>query len=406
MISLRMFHPVLAGGAFLEDLSKPVAPTWRRSIRRDGGYWRGSFTLTGDRDRLALFFHERLAAHIEEKYGGFKTWEGLVYEMDLTLDGSTRRRSLDLLSNYVTATYINTIGDINTSTAAQNEASIARYGRREELLTLDGYPQTASEKRRDTWLKENAWPWARPVGALRGMGSDQLTVTVCGYVFTANWRYTSVGDGTIGYVSTYISEMVETDCEFLTGGTISENTLGVKKEASIPSRTYDVISEQAGLGDASGNPWRFWVDNDRRANYKMIETTPSYYLRGGELYGSAGGSQAAVPWTVKPSVVRDMNYPISRAEYSGWLPDARDFYIEEVEAGPGGLALKTELFEESEILAAQQAYQQALEDSGAGSESNERLNWKRKVGLVEGTPEWEEAVRLGKDKWYQKYRGK
>ena len=404
MISLRMFHPVLSGAAFLEDLSRVAAPTWRRSTRRDGGYWRGSFTLTGERDRLALFFHERLGAHIEEKYSGYKTWEGMVYEMDLTLEGNTRRRSLDLLSNYVTATYIDTTGDINTSAAAENEASIARYGRREELLTLDGYPQTASEKRRDTWLKENAWPWARPVGALRGMGANQLTVTVCGYVFTSNWRY-ATGGATTGNVSAYIADLIA-NCEFLSAGIVNENTLQVKFESSIPSRTYDVISEQAGLGDASGNPWRFWVDNDRRANYKLIDTTPAYYLRGGELYASAGGSQAAISWTVKPGVARDMNYPISRAEYSGWLPDARDFYIEEVEAGPGGLALKTELFEESEILAAQQAYEQALEDTGAGSESNERLNWKRKVGLVEGTPEWEEAVRLGKDKWYEKYRGK
>jgi hypothetical protein len=405
VISLRLYHPVLAGAAFLEDISAKASPTWRRSTRRDGGYWRGSFTLTGERDRLALFFHERLGAHVEEKYGGFKTWEGMVYEMDLTLEGTTRRRSLDLLSNYVTSTYINTTGDINTSTAAQNETSIARYGRREELLTLDGYPQTASEKRRDTWLKENAWPWARPVGAGEAIGSDQLTVVVCGYVFTANWRYTAIGDGSIGYASTYISEMVESDCEFLSAGIINENTLGVKKEPSIPSRTYDVISEQAGLGDASGNPWRFYVDNDRRANYQMIDTTPVYYLRGGRLFASAGGSQEIVPWIVKPGVARDMNYPISRSEYGGWLPDARDFYIEEVEAGPGGLSLKTELFEESEILAAQQAYEQALEDAGTGS-GDDRLNWKRKVGLTPDTPEWEEAVRLGKKAWYEKYRGK
>lgn len=36
----------------------------------------------------------------------------------------------------------------------------------------------------------------------------------------------------------------------------------------------------------------------------------------------------------------------------------------------------------------------------------ERLNWKRKVGLKPGTPEWEEAVRIGKKAWYKKYRNK
>lgn len=43
-------------------------------------------------------------------------------------------------------------------------------------------------------------------------------------------------------------------------------------------------------------------------------------------------------------------------------------------------------------------------DSGSGKKGN--LNWKRKMGLVEGTPEWDEAVKLGKAKWMEKYKGK
>ena len=43
-------------------------------------------------------------------------------------------------------------------------------------------------------------------------------------------------------------------------------------------------------------------------------------------------------------------------------------------------------------------------DSGGGKKGN--LNWKRKMGLTPGTPEWEEAVKLGKTKWMEKYKGK
>ena len=32
-----------------------------------------------------------------------------------------------------------------------------------------------------------------------------------------------------------------------------------------------------------------------------------------------------------------------------------------------------------------------------------KLNWKRKMGLTPGTPEWDEAVKLGKVKWMEKY---
>ena len=71
-----------------------------------GGYWRGSFIITGDQARLAKFFYERLACHLVERWGGMVTWEGMIYEMDLTIGGTTRRRSLDLMANYVTASYL------------------------------------------------------------------------------------------------------------------------------------------------------------------------------------------------------------------------------------------------------------------------------------------------------------
>lgn len=405
MLSLRLYEPVLYSTTFLEDISLEAVLSWRRSTRRMGGYWRGSFTLAGDKSRLAKFFYERLGCHLVERWQGMPTWEGMIYEMDLTIGGTTRRRSLDLMANYVTASYFNAVNIAQSTDPASNANSIKWFGRREELLSLDGYTQTTAETARDTYLKEHAWPWARPVGAGQVM-DNELVVTVCGYAFTANWRYETVGDGTNANVSDYISELITTDCEWLQSGRIGTNTLQVKKDTSIPERVYDVIAEQTGLGDANGAPWRFYVDNDRRANYQLIGTTPEYFLRGGKVYAAAGGSQEIAPWIVRPAVVRDMSYPVSKWDYSGWLGDARDFYIEEVEAGPGGLVLKTELFEEGEIMAAQAAYQSQLDRvSGTGSDgSRSNLNWKRRVGLKEDTPEWEEAIRIGKRAWQKRYR--
>jgi hypothetical protein len=367
MQSLRLYEHLLKGSAFLMDLTDQAALTWRRSTRRKGGYWRGSFSLGGDPSFLAQFFYEFLGSHFEEKTGGNKTWEGILYEMDLTLGGSTRRRSLDRMSNHVKSTYIDTADAIQTSSAATNDASIARYGRREELLTLDGYDQAASEALRDTFLKENAWPWARPVGSHQGLEQNLLTVVVCGYIFTANWRYLTAGDGTDDYASDFIGEILAADCQFLQIGSIEANTLTVKKSANVPIRAYDKLNEMEDLGDASGNPWRLWVENDRRAYYRQINTAPAYYLRGGELYTSVGGSEQVNPWTIKPGVVRDLSYPVKKQEYGGWLADARDIFVDEVEVGPGGWALKTDLFEESEILAAQQAYQESLESTASAS---------------------------------------
>lgn len=62
------------------------------------------------------------------------------------------------------------------------------------------------------------------------------------------------------------------------------------------------------------------------------------------------------PWMVRPGVVRDMTYQFGHYEEGSWFQDARDFYLSEVEVSlRAGVILKTEVFDESEILAAQQA---------------------------------------------------
>src|SRR3990167_5193621 len=161
--NLILKTPVVYGTPnFVRNISQE-AVNWRRSVRRDGGYWLGSFTWLGDAVRLSKYFNEFLSFHFEEIAGG-KTWEGLIYEMDLTINGITRRRSLDMLYNYVSVKYNDETDTNQDSTASSNAASIARYGRREELLLLDNYPQAAAEQQRDAFLKENAWPWPRGVG--------------------------------------------------------------------------------------------------------------------------------------------------------------------------------------------------------------------------------------------------
>lgn len=47
----------------------------------------------------------------------------------------------------------------------------------------------------------------------------------------------------------------------------------------------------------------------------------------------------------------------------------------------------------------------ASASSGDGGGAD-RLNWKRQYGLTPGTPEWDEAVRLGKANWLRKYPNK
>lgn len=401
-LSLRIFPSVL--------LTTNGAPTditgdiqgWRRSIKSNGGFWMGDFTLVGPEQDLAKIFYERLGGHLEERWNGYLTWEGMIYEMDLTYRarrGSTqlltRRRSLDLMYNYVYGNWVDPSGNQGTLTPVSSAASIGKYGRREENLQLSGVKQAAAEARRDTYLKEKTWPWPRVVSVTPRTeeGEALLEVQVCGYALTANWRYATVQDGLDGPVSTYINNLITTDCPFLTPQKIDSNSLSIVRKTLMPTRTGDLLFLLTNLGDANGDPWRLHVVAGRKVVYEKIDITPKYYLRGGNLYSTAGGSVKIDAWMMQPSVLRDLTYPVSLNEYGGFLPDARDFYVSEIEVGTGnGLVLKTELFEESEILAAQaeydmQRFQDELGETGGGGgdsgKSKGRLNWKRKWKLPE-----------------------
>jgi hypothetical protein len=230
--SLRLYSPILQGQTFVGELGG-MATNWRRSIRAMGGFWQGSLTLEAPISVLEQFFYEYLAFHFEERCSGTITWEGLVYEMDLNRgDGHPpRKRSLDLMANAVKATYAHDNG-ISETAWATLDASIKRYGRKDEWISLDNYPQTVAEKRRDTLLNQVAWPWPRPQKSL-SQTKPSLQVTVCGYVFTANWKFTALAASGDTAVSTYIPLLVG-ETQFLTASKVSTNGLLIRQKSNTP----------------------------------------------------------------------------------------------------------------------------------------------------------------------------
>jgi hypothetical protein len=312
-------------------------------------------------------FYTWLGADVVELMAGGVSWNGLIYEIELTHKGSVRRRSLDLMTNAVNVSYQDggEVSDAGFSTQAQ---AIARYGRKEISLSGDNMPLATAQALRARHLAGNAWPWPRPV-SLGEPGDSAIEIRACGYVFTANWLYLQSGDGAEHDVDHWISAIAGTaeglssdhggsvsgagDCQFLSGGNLASNTLQVKEYPEAEDRAWDKIAELADLGDSSGNPWRAWVDKDRRLHYQPVELDPRYYLRDGVLYDSAGGRVAVEPWGVVPGVVRDLSYPVTRSEPGSSLADARDQIVEEVEINAGGrVSLKTTILDEAEAMEA------------------------------------------------------
>lgn len=358
---LNIYAPVLVNaGAFLADVTEAARPTWRRSVRAKRGPWLGTFRMYGEEYDLRKWFNEGLACHVEERYLT-KTWEGLIWEMEYTSRGITRRRSLDTVKNAVKGVYTDTSGAVAETSWSTQDQSLGIYGRMEEIIIMDNYPQATVEGRRDKLLAEAAWPVARPVGG-RAHADTYLDVSVAGYIFTANNKFVTSADGSTGNVSTWVNAIASADLEFLTVGKIEQNTFQVKQELSTPARAGDVLFEMADLGDSSLTPWRAYADLGRLIHYGPMSKTPLYFLREGAFFTDSAMKQSVAPWEMVPGVVRDMEYPVRGKEQGSWLDDARDMLVEEVTASQNGVSWSTEDFSEAELLAAQDDYAAAFSD--------------------------------------------
>lgn len=285
--SLRVSSSVLnATPAFVGDLTG--VGNWKRSIRANGGSWQGSVTLTGSIGNLSDKFYTWLGYHVEERTGGVKTWTGLVYEMELSYAGVRRRRSLDLMANYVSLYYVDPARvEYQTSWASQTQ-SIARYGRKEEIDWLDDMTEPAAEAQRDRMLAEMAWPWARPL-SISSPGDAELTITACGYAFTANWRYTTQNSefdteqGALTYAATTFTDAGQ---DFSDWDTTAPGTA----QYSIWVTNDDNTLTWAYIGDLNGGNTAIDIYTDQGltvAGWNGTDpiaggqTPVSYYVRGG-----------------------------------------------------------------------------------------------------------------------------
>lgn len=387
-------YPLHANTTSILDLMQPGMnydfSNWTRTTKLQGGYWNGTFELVGDYFTLLNYFYTMLGYCVREKLGGNTTWEGMIYELDIeTEGGSSRRRSLDLMTNYVRYKYTDTEGEIKTGTPVSSANSVTKFGQKEEYAYGDNISATEALAMANVLLKVKGWPYARTLSmrppeeelpSVMGRKTARLIGTVCGYAFTANWQYVTTGDGTDDDIDDWIQEIVVAHCPYLQLGQISANTMQTEKTvADADERAWDVIMGLVARGDSTYQPYRAWVGPDRCFNYWPISVTPSYYWLNGDLSSSTSAYIAVNPWYINPGVVRDMEFPgaISLPSDS-WLTDARDTLVTEVEVDhQGNYTLKSDDFDdESEIRAAQLDYLYRGEDEDDDEANRGNKNWK------------------------------
>lgn len=373
-VTLYCLIPPLQGTAALPDVSllNQSARRYQQSTRRIGGYWQAGFDIDPSErvsDSYLVEWFNRVGFGFQSRLGGAIVWAGLVWEIELALDGIKERRDYGTIFNAVKSVYTDSSGNSQQTSWYTNDASIAQYGRRELIIPLDDVSATEAQTKAQDELVKTAYPAAEVVG-LGSKIKDGLTVTCTGLAFTGNNRYVTAGDGSTDNVSAFIQEIIEDDCDFLKVGRIQENTLQVVKEFDAPIRAWDALVDLADLGNGS-TPFVIYVDSDGYVHYHEADNTPLYEWRGragGGLTTRLGGRS---PWAYWPGVVRNLKRPSSTPPPGSFLADGRDIWVAEIGMSDGvdEPTIKPDGFDPADIERAvaqnERWLEQAAEEAGA-----------------------------------------
>lgn len=343
MISLHLYGRPTGDMAHERDLTRH-ALNWQRTTHRLYGHYTAQATITGlNRAATIDLYNTTIGKVIREKAYGMTTWEGIVYELRINIDGVEYVQSLapEWYRNKVKVIYSSDIGSRTELAWSENTDSSAMYGQMQYIDMLAGATADGATARQVRQLAEYGWPRSRVVGATtlgRRAQSHSLQMSCVGFWATMNWRYRETNE--TAAASTLIGTLVG-ETQFVTAGRIETNALSVRVDANPRAqRIGDLIAEIMLQGDASGNPWQGGVYG-RELRYEQAPATVTHLLRNGQLT-TLGGSRV-YPTLVEPGIlVRNAMTPYVTTPpgTSSVWDDPTVGYVEQVTyARPDALAL-------------------------------------------------------------------
>ena len=140
--ALNLYNSVKRGSGFIADITDR-AKNWKRSIRRIGGFWTGSFDYQGNPDELDDLFFDGLMKEVRETSGGVQAWQGFIGDMIYKRGSITWRRSFQDVSNAVKVLFTSQYSNLLTNGGAESGA-----------WTADGSATTAQST---SWVTEGTY---------------------------------------------------------------------------------------------------------------------------------------------------------------------------------------------------------------------------------------------------------
>lgn len=125
MIQLMLMDQVTGGNAPLVNVTDAFDATWRRSIRRVGGFWQGTCEANladVGRDWAEELFYYGLLREIRERAGGQETWRGAIVKMEYQRGPDVFVKDITKMSNAVRSIYTRIGDNVITNPSCESAA--------------------------------------------------------------------------------------------------------------------------------------------------------------------------------------------------------------------------------------------------------------------------------------------
>lgn len=151
---------------------------------------------------------------------GTPVWWGYVAEVAFAVGGVSFSVSLDAMKNRVAVAYsyvepgTQDVGERRTTAWAEESDSIAEWGQKESLESVDGASTAQAESVRDTVLQQAKFPRAVPAPTNKNAAAQ---IIARGWYATLAWRYYQNGNTDSVETTQQIADIVSSVGEFFTG---------------------------------------------------------------------------------------------------------------------------------------------------------------------------------------------
>jgi hypothetical protein len=294
---------------------------------------------------LKSWFRNRLMTEIQVLFNGVDEWRGYVWEMELELDGKIRIKSMADMANAVKCRYTNTDGNSIFTGWSYNSESIARYGRKEKIVSSNSSSGSEAEERAEAELFFSSSPYNKTITRV-APGENTLRVTLAGRIVLGNNTMilpdsvranaiTNIDDPlydpdekSIVYNSaTVVSEEIRRLASVIQKQTgwlypldivanDTETVVGVSSETGA----WDRIVELARLRNSNGQFYRLQVTNNGGIIYRPFVEEEDYIHYPGQR-GIRNLMDEIPTWDAKPGFIRDLDDQSGVGMPDTWLND-------------------------------------------------------------------------------------